>query len=157
MGKVKWTYNGKNYVLYRSPSNIFYLNNYFCSEGNEILEGLKNTATANEAKQRAEFLDSQPKDMKNRIDIYRPPTTPLEKTGKNMLSAFVFILALGVIGGVLYLIFQLWWIFVGDWAFDGPWADDVSAGEVAFDTIIFFIAFIVVIEEVIRRCINGHF
>lgn len=153
-GIVQWKYNGKRYVLGRNVNDECYLNGYYCPEGNEILEGLKRTATVEEAKKRAEAFDNLPADKK----MKRPPKKwTFSKVMENIGTFFAFLLVLGIIGGILYLIFQLWWIFVGDWAFDGPWADDVSAGEVAFDTIIFFIAFIVVIEEVIRRCINGHF
>ena len=157
-GTVQWKYNNKRYVLHRNVLDECYLNGYYCPEGNEILEGLKRTATVEEAKKRAEAFDNLPADKKMKC----PPkkwtfSEVMQKIGEIIVGVIVILVGLGIVGGVLYLIFQLWWIFVGDWAFNGPWANDVSGGEVAFETIIFFIALIVVIEEVIRRCINGHF
>ena len=157
--KAKWCFEDQTWCINGNINDrCFYLNDHRIDGLESILKNLKSTdiGLANRAKINAkEKYENAIGNIKNTQPQIE--TASLSKFSENVLFVFVFILALGVIGGVLYLIFQLWWIFVGDWAFDGPWADDVSAGEVAFDTIIFFIAFIVVIEEVIRRCINGHF
>ena len=88
-----------------------------------------------------------------RQEFDSPPLTMWENFG----VILIIIGVLALLAGILYLIYQAWWFFIGDSAFEGPFADDISAGDVVFRTIVFFIAFIVIIEEVIRRIINGHF
>ena len=79
--------------------------------------------------------------------------SPLEYLG----GGLVFIAAIALLVGIIYLIYQAWWLFVGHWAFEGPFANETTAGEITFETILFFVAFIVIIEEVVRRIRNGHF
>ena len=149
-GTVTWRYNGKRYMLGVGEKYV-YLNGYYCPEGFEILEGLRKTATVEEAKKRAEAFDNLPADKK----MKHPPKK--FSFSEFMQGIGIRVLFFGGLAFFGYIIYQIWWFFIGDWAFNGPWANDTSAGEVIFETCILFIAFIVVIEEVIRRCINGHF
>lgn len=173
--RIEWEYEGKRYVISGHRNGQLYLNCTPC-DCEYILNDIESGDADRilDAKKEAKYLYKKCIELRYCNSQYNHDALLKEyeqseresrrfnnqsssKAGENVLFVFVFILALGAIGGVLYLIFQLWWIFVGDWAFNGPWANDVSGGEVAFETIIFFVALIVVIEEAIRRIINGHF
>ena len=171
--KVRWEYEGKQYKISGHRNGQLYLNGTQC-DCEYILNGIESGDADRmlDAKIKAKSLiksfdtrnhcyydyEKLKKEYEqSEMESRRFNNQSSSKTGENVLFVIISILALGLIGGVLYLVFQLWWIFVGDWAFNGPWANDVSGGEVVFETIIFFIALIVVIEEVVRRCINGHF
>lgn len=164
--KKEWVYEGKKYIIYDDRDGNLYLNCHLCDCA-EIFENIDHPNgkivrhTKRQAKELLTEIENKIVQEKTRkakiIAQYEKEKIKKQRLHENVFGFFVFLLCLGIIGAILYFIFQLWWIFVGDWAFNGPWANDVSGGEVAFETIIFFIALIVVIEEVIRRCINGHF
>ena len=159
--KIKWEHNGRSYEMYRKASGELYIN-HVClhSDCDKILHGLnsENEDDVENAKRLAEKLYEEG-DRKIIEWTYQMHKKYENKSMINYLMKNLpfFIACLIVLGFVIYLIYQLWWFFVGDWAFNGPFADDITAGEVTFETILLFIAFIVIIEEVIRRIRNGHF
>lgn len=147
--------------MYRKASGELYIN-HVClhSDCDKILHGLnsENEDDVENAKRLAERLYEEG-DRKIIEWTYQRHKKYENKSMINYLMKNLpfFIACLIVLGFVIYLIYQLWWFFIGHSAFDGPFAEQYSASETAIDTIIFIIVLIVVIEEVVRRIRNGHF
>lgn len=182
--KVRWEYEGKQYVITKNTDGNMYLNHCVCDKCNEILDGLSSCDFDKviAAKKVAKGIVDEQERIFNSSDELRTwhnycvtSTSKIkyrtfqsskysfeEKFSSSGLGSviefgLIAVAAIAFLAGILYFIYWIWWFFIGDWAFNGPFADDISAGEVTFETIIFFIAFIVIIEEVVRRIRNGHF
>jgi len=169
--KVRWEYEGKQYVISGHKGGKMYLNKYLYDGCEEILEGLSShdphirTIAKSKAKRVFKMLreyHSQDGYMQAKwgreYDEQKRKEEQKEKEWKEFKEYWpLWIIGFALIAGILYLIYQVWWFFVGYSAFEGPFADEYSAGEVFWDSIIFIVVFIVVIEEVVRRIANGHF
>lgn len=164
--KKEWEYNGDKYVIYDDRKGNLYLNCHLC-DCSEVLEGLdsQDKTTSENAKMKAveilQKLECAKEQDRIRVKKIREDYWNNKESDRkrkllleNILIWFVGIL---IVVGFLYILYQLWWFFVGKSAFEGPFADQYSAGETIADSIIFIIILIVVIEEVIRRIMNGHF
>jgi len=171
--KVKWEYEGKQYVISGHREHDLFLNKRLCNECHDILKELESGEEhkVNMAKEKAKNIDMRLSELydhgayiaSNSIsyngsvieeidnDISIP--LPLKKIGYALLYMACFVL----LAIILYIIYKIWWFFIGDPAFEGPFAEWYTAEEVFWDTFIFIIVLIVVIEEVIRRIMNGHF
>lgn len=174
--KIRWEFDGKQYVISGHRNGKMYLNKhpFDCTE---ILKGLESN-DAHEvylAKVKAKRLHDalierhdhgemwgvwytgDPElGIEGSRDKYRMDERP------DWYNSFkedwpVWIIGILMVLVAIYILYQLWWFFIGKSAFEGPFADLYTAEETFADTIIFFIILIVVIEEVIRRIINGHF
>ena len=156
----EWKYEGKQYIAhYDVKNNAVYLNGHRAWNCFDIWFNVDSTneTLSWRAKHKAKEIEiARIESMGIVIDRMEYPQhqeTTSEKIGYILLMIAVFSL----LGLILYFIYQVWWFFIGEWSFEGPFADNISGGEVFWKTCVFFIAFIVIIEEVIRRCRNGHF
>ena len=164
--KVSWEYEGKTYIIYDDRKGNLYLNCHIC-DCSDILEDINNPngKIVRFAKRRAKELlkkieyEKKQKKLRKKTLIECAELTRIENERIKALlnNCLFFVICSLIIAGILYLIYQIWWFFVGYSAFEGPFADEYSAGETTADTIILFIVLIVVIEEVVRRIRNGHF
>lgn len=164
--KVEWEYEGKKYVIYDDRDGNLYLNCHLCDCA-EILRDIQdpNGKIVRQAKRKAKELllllvEEKAKEKIRKAKILEDAEKSRIKSERitNILgNALVFILISILICLIIYLIYQVWWFFIGYDAFEGPFADQYSSGETTADTIILFIVLIVVIEEVVRRIRNGHF
>ena len=169
--KVTWIFERKRYTISGHRGGKLYLNKIPCDECKDILRDLEsgNVNIQANAKFRAKALYIKLRERYNHPSIalneeinrhleYERKQSDKEWKRECMKQDWPFyVVGVVFVGFFLYLVFKVWWFFIGDSAFEGPFADDISAGDVTFRTIVFFIAFIVIIEEVIRRIRNGHF
>lgn len=154
----KWKFRGKQYIMhYDDKSKRVYLNGYQTRNCFDVWRNVDNPADSNMLKFKAEKNEIE-RLKDDGIYVYDYGSTSAYQLLSECLgNCIVFIVGIAFVLGIIYFIYWIWWGMIGEWAFEGPFADDTSAGEVTFKTIIFFIAFIVIIEEAIRRIINGHF
>lgn len=169
--KVRWEYEGKQYVISGHRGGKMYLNKYLYDGCEEILEGLgshdPHTRTIAKSKAKRVFkmlreYHSQEGYMqakwRREYDERKRKEEQKEKEWREFKDNWpCWLIGIAFVIGIIYLIYQIWWFFIGDWAFNGPFADDISAGDMILESILFLIAFIVIIEEVVRRIMNGHF
>jgi len=157
----KLVYNGKTYTIHERNGMIHIDDCPVRYDGEKILKWIHSGSKkdAEKAGKLAEKLCQ----MEPGEALYYHEKQSLKYKIKQRFSLenFGFVLlcmaCFAILAGIIYFIYWIWWGMIGEWAFEGPFADDTSAGEVTFKTIIFFIAFIVIIEEAIRRIRNGHF
>lgn len=161
-----------------------YLNYCICNKCNEILNGLnscdfdkviaaKETAKRVVDEQEIEFNGSNELKMWHNHCMTSSSNTKnhvfssskysffekLSGTGIGVViqSSLIALGGFALIAGIIYLIYQVWWFFVGEWALEGPFRSEYSTFDITAETVIYFIAFVVIIEEAIRRIRNGHF
>lgn len=153
-----WEYEGKQYVMhYDGKTNAIYLNGYELRGCQDIwfnVNSLDETASwraKHKAKEISIAILESAGIKVDRLEWPETPTTLFEYIG----FAFLILAALALVGGVIYLIYTLWWIFIGDSIFNGPF--EYTTGEAIGLTILFFIALICVLSDIVLRIIRGHF
>lgn len=156
----EWKYEGKQYIIHYDVKNDrIYLNGnlvYNCFDIWLNIDSPNDTISwrmKHKAKE-IEIARLEASGIKiDRCELPEHPSSILENVGNGLVVA----LGIAFVIGIFYLIYQIWWFFIGDWAFNGPFAFDTSAEDIILETILFFIALIVIVEEVVRRIRNGHF
>ena len=156
----EWEFCKKKYIAHYDPKNdVFYVNGCVCNGFSYVWHRLCSTdiSVSDAAKQTVKELEIARLEKIgvriNRMELSEAELDTVEKVG-------VSLGLLGVIGLIIlivYIIYEIWWFFVGEWAIEGPFANNISRRDVTVETIFFFIALIVIIEEVVRRIRNGHF
>lgn len=156
----KWTYEGKQYMMhYDQYNNRTFLN------GNQVMNcediwynvDMEDETVSWRAKHKAKEIEIARLEASG-IKIDRLETPEYQPTFKESVVTILQagIVLVGLIG-VLYLIYKIWWFFIGDWTINGPFKSEYSGFDITAESIMYFIAFIVIIEEVVRRIRNGHF
>lgn len=51
-------------------------------------------------------------------------------------------------GGALWLLYKIWWFFIGSWVFEGPFASTYDAGDTAIYSFVFLFVVIYIIVAV---------